>query len=82
MRKTTTIVLDMTLVGEAAVILGTNRVDETVHAALGEVVASRKRLGLIDLYPDLTLERLEMDRTGRSSSAEPTIPQRPQGDAT
>jgi Arc/MetJ family transcription regulator len=71
MRKHTTIDLDMTLVGEAAVVLETKRVNETVHAALREVVASRKRLRLLDLDPDLTLEQLEGDRAGRFTAVEP-----------
>lgn len=68
MRKHTTIDLDMQLVGEAAVVLETKRVNETVHAALREVVASRRRLRLLDLDPDLTAEALETDRRGRFDS--------------
>lgn len=65
MRKHTTIDLDMVLVGEAAIALETKRVSETVHAALREVVDARRRLKLLDLDPDLTLEGLEVDRRGR-----------------
>ena len=65
MRKHTTIDLDMQLVGEAAVVLETKRVNETVHAALREVVAARRRLRLMDLDPDLTLDQLAADRRGR-----------------
>lgn len=65
MRKHTSIDLDMTLVAEAAIVLATERVDETVHAALREVVESRKRLRLLDLDPDLTLEQLAADRARR-----------------
>ena len=68
MRKHTTIDLDMRLVGEAAV-LETKRVNETVHAALREVVASRRRLQLLDLDPDLTLDGLARDRRGRFDAA-------------
>ncbi len=65
MRKHTTIDLDMVLVGEAAIALETKRVSETVHAALREVVDARRRLRLLDLDPDLTLEGLAADRRGR-----------------
>ena len=68
MRKHTTIDLDMQLVEEAAIVLETKRVNETVHAALREVVASRRRLRLLDLDPDLTAETLETDRQGRFDS--------------
>ncbi len=71
MRKHTTIDLDMTLVGEASVVLETKRVNETVHAALREVVDSRKRLKLLELDPDLTLKQLEVDRAGRFPTAGP-----------
>ncbi len=65
MRKHTTIDLDMQLVGEAAVVLNTTQVNQTVHAALREVVASRRRLRLLELDPGLTLEDLAADRRGR-----------------
>jgi Arc/MetJ family transcription regulator len=65
MRKHTTIDLDMVLVGEAAIALETKRVSETVHAALREVVDTRKRLRLLDLDPNLDLESLAADRRGR-----------------
>jgi Arc/MetJ family transcription regulator len=42
----TTIDLDRTLVEEAAAVLGTTRTTETVHAALREVVARRRRAWL------------------------------------
>lgn len=69
MRKHTTIDLDMRLVGEAAIVLETKRVNETVHAALREVVAARRRLQLLDLDPDLTLDGLARDRRGRFDGA-------------
>ena len=72
MRKHTTIELDMTLVDEAAEVLETKRVDETVHAALREVIASRKRLRLLDLDPDLTIHQLEADRAGGYPPQNPT----------
>ncbi len=65
MRKHTTMDLDMDMVREAAVGLGTTRVTETVHAALAESIASRRRLRLLELDPDLTLEGLDADRRGR-----------------
>lgn len=66
MRKRTTIELDMELLIEARAVLGTKGIDETVHAALREVVNARRRLGLLDLEPDLTLQDLVVDRHGRS----------------
>lgn len=65
MRKHTTIDLDMRLLGEAAVALETKQINETIHAALREVVDARRRLELLDLTPDLTLESLAIDRQGR-----------------
>jgi Arc/MetJ family transcription regulator len=57
MRKHTTLDLDQDLIREAAAALGTRRTTDTVHAALGEVVARRRRamlarLDLPDLLPD------------------------------
>ena len=43
MRKHTTLDLDQDLVREAAATLGTRRTTDTVHAALAEVVARRRR---------------------------------------
>jgi Arc/MetJ family transcription regulator len=70
MRKHTTLDLDQVLVQEAAVALGTSRITETVHAALAEVVARRRRamLARLDL-PDLTPDRLAAMRTPRQSGA-------------
>jgi hypothetical protein len=70
MRKHTTLDLDHVLLHEAAVALGTIRVTETVHAALAEVVARRRRamLARLDL-PDLTPDRLAAMRTPRQSGA-------------
>jgi hypothetical protein len=65
MKKHTTMDLDMDLVREASVALGTRRTSETVHAALMEAVALRRRLRLLDLDPELTLEQLRADRAGR-----------------
>ena len=68
MRKHTTIDLDMRLLGEASLALETKQINETVHAALREVVNARRRLQLLDLVPDLTLESLTADRQGRFDS--------------
>lgn len=65
MRKHTTIDLDMHLLGEASAVLETKQINETIHAALREVVAARRRLQLLELRPDLTLEDLAADRQGR-----------------
>jgi hypothetical protein len=64
MKKHTTMDLDMDLVREASIALGTRRTSETVHAALSEAVALRRRLMLLDLEPDVTLEQLAADRAG------------------
>ena len=69
MKKHTTMDLDMDLVDEASVALGTRRISETVHAALAETVALRRRLRLLELDPDLTLERLESERRDRHPAA-------------
>jgi Arc/MetJ family transcription regulator len=46
-RRHTTLDLDATLLEEAAAVLGTKRTTETVHAALREVVARRRRAWLV-----------------------------------
>jgi Arc/MetJ family transcription regulator len=66
MRKHTTIDLDMELLGQASVALETKQINETIHAALREVVAARRRRRLLDLRPDLTLDSLAEDRRGRA----------------
>jgi Arc/MetJ family transcription regulator len=65
MRKHTTIDLDTDLVAAAADVLGTRRTTETVHAALEEVVAVRRRLQLLDFRPELSLSDLAVSRQGR-----------------
>ena len=65
MRRHTTIDLDRELVDEARQILGTSTTTDTVHAALAEVVRGRRRLGLLDLRPALTLEDLNAMRSHR-----------------
>ena len=68
MRKHTTIDLDLDLVHEAAVTLGTTRTTETIHAALAEVVARRQRAALARMeLPDLTPESLEVMRSIRGA---------------
>jgi Arc/MetJ family transcription regulator len=65
MRKHTTIDLDTDLVAAAADVLGTRRTVDTVHAALQEVVAVRRRLRLLDFQPELSLSDLAASRQGR-----------------
>lgn len=66
MRRHTTLDLDQDLLREAAVALGTRRTTETVHAALAEVVARRRRASLAGLdFPDLTPEALASVRAPR-----------------
>ena len=69
MKKHTTMDLDMDLVAEASVALGTRRITDTVHASLAETVALRRRLRILDLDPDLTLERLGAERRERHPAA-------------
>jgi Arc/MetJ family transcription regulator len=65
MRRHTTIDLDRTLVDEARKVLGTSTTTDTIHAALAEVVRGRKRLGMLDLRPALTLADLDAMRSHR-----------------
>ena len=72
MRRHTTIDIDMELVREAGVALGTTRMTETVHAALEEVVRRRRLLTLLELRPALDLDDLRAMRAHRfSESVEP-----------
>jgi Arc/MetJ family transcription regulator len=66
-KKRTNILLDMDLVGAAAMALGTRRTTETVHSALREVVARerRRRLASRD-FPELTPESVDDMRRSRS----------------
>ena len=66
MRKHTTLDLDQDLVRDAAAALGTSRTTDTVHAALADVVARRRRavLALLE-FPDLTPETLAVMRAPR-----------------
>jgi Arc/MetJ family transcription regulator len=65
MRKHTTIDLDRELVAAAREVLGTKTATDTVHAALAEVVRGRRRMGILDLHPSLTLEDLDAMRAHR-----------------
>lgn len=72
MRRHTTIDIDMDLVHEAGLALGTTRMTETVHAALAEVVRRRRLLTLLDFRPAMTLDDLRSMRTHRfAEEAEP-----------
>lgn len=67
MRKHTTLDLDQDLLRDAAAALGTTRATETIHAALAEAVARRRRelLGTLEL-PDLTPGFVASMRTTRT----------------
>ena len=65
MRKHTTIDLDTDLVRDAGEVLGTTRTTDTIHAALADVVRRRRRLGILDLRPALTLADLDAMRAHR-----------------
>lgn len=74
MRKHTTVDLDHELVREAAAVLGTSRIVDTLHAALADVVARRKRAwlarhSLTDLTPE-ALEEMRQTRVFDDSKAE------------
>lgn len=66
--KRTNINLDTDLVGEAATLLGTTRISDTVHAAMRDVVARehRRRLAERDLFGDMQLEELDAMRRPRA----------------
>jgi Arc/MetJ family transcription regulator len=79
MRMHTTINLDQELLRQAAEALGTTRKTDTVHAALREVVARRRRrwladrdlAGLADALPSLRRPRGETESSpGSDRSAE------------
>ena len=75
MRKHTTLDLDQDLVREAAAALGTRRTTDTVHAALGEVVARRRRAMLARHdFPDLTPDALATMRAPRGIETPPDDP--------
>jgi len=62
--------LDQELVRDAAAALGTRRTVETVHAALSEVVRAHRRLRLLELGADLSLQDLEVIRAPRFPSGD------------
>jgi len=65
--KRTNINLETDLVAAAAQVLGTNRVTDTVHAALRDVVARDARASLAGRdFPDLTPEVLSELRAARA----------------
>lgn len=72
MRRHTTIDLDMDLLGEASEVLEIKQINETIHAALREVVDARRRLQLLELTPNLTIEDLAADRIRTASDRRPS----------
>lgn len=61
--KRTTINLDLDLLEEASELLGTARMTDTVHAAMGDVVRRRKLEEVTRLrFPDLTLQSIKEGR--------------------
>jgi len=65
--KRTTMNLDRDLVQQAAEILGTARMTDTVHAAMSDVVRRRRLEEVTKLeFPDLTLEKIKEMRRPRS----------------
>ena len=75
MRRRTTIDLDQELVAQAAEALGTRRIVDTVHGALEEVVARRRRAELARMpMPDLTPEALARMRAPRTFDEETPEP--------
>jgi len=67
MRRHTTLNIDDDLVADAARTLGTRGTTETVHAALREVVARRRRRALVELdLADLTPQSLADMRSPRT----------------
>jgi Arc/MetJ family transcription regulator len=59
MVKRTSVNLDMELVQEASDVLGTERMIDTLHSALREVVRTRRLEELVEHdFPDLSLEAL------------------------
>lgn len=65
MRKHTTIDLDQELVRDAGAVLGTDRITDTIHAALDDVVRRQRRLTLLTLGSDLDLGALDGIRAHR-----------------
>ena len=69
MLRHTNIDLDTQLVEEAAALLGTQRISDTVHAALSEVIGRMHRRGLAqrDLFDDLEPAEFEALRRPRAA---------------
>lgn len=63
--------LDTQLVEEAAALLGTQRMSDTVHAALSDVIgrANRRRLAERDLFDDLQPAEFDALRFPRAAHA-------------
>ncbi|MGI8730790.1 MAG: type II toxin-antitoxin system VapB family antitoxin [Solirubrobacteraceae bacterium] len=75
MVRRTNINLDTQLVSEAAALLGTKRMSDTVHAAMRDVVARdhRRRLAERDLFADMTpadFDEMRRSRTPRVAIAD------------
>jgi Arc/MetJ family transcription regulator len=68
MIKRTNVNLDTQLVKEAAALLGTTRISDTVHAAMRDVIARERRRRLVerDLFEELEQEALEEMRRPRA----------------
>ena len=71
MRKHTTIDLDQDLVRQAAIVLGTTKTTDTVHAALADVVRRQRRLDLFEIAHDLDVAALDALRSDRVAGAVP-----------
>jgi Arc/MetJ family transcription regulator len=78
MRKHTTIDLDADLVEQAAAVLGTVRTTDTIHAALADVVRSRRRMAILDLRPNLDLADLDAMRAHRFAEERATYRTEPE----
>lgn len=68
MRKHTTLDLDVQLVNDAKEALGTQKMSETVHAALREAVRAGQRRRLLQLKTGMTLDELDRVRTWRTAA--------------
>jgi Arc/MetJ family transcription regulator len=66
--KRTNINLDRQLVEEAAALLGTNQISDTVHAAMRDVVARehRRRLAARDLFAGMDAAAFDAMRRARA----------------
>lgn len=81
MKRRTTLQLDHDLVTNAADVLGTRKIVDTVHAALAEVVARRRRAALVRMpMPDLTPTAIAQMRAPRTFDEEDERLQATNGD--